>query len=366
MSELADILEARRKLEMTHKPPPKKPTPAEAATVSVALSLVSPWLGGTMAGMADAANEGRSVLSAISDAVMPTRAGPSKIEMFKRVGKGVYDKLLPQALQATGADRGTPDYYSPRTKEFYGDTGLTIVPGAEPKKPEILSEIFYKRAQLAKPKWSKKGVEGWSGDADQVLQIPELYDQFPQLARANIRARAVPDYGEPQGSWSEAAMTAKVNAGDRAGVKSGLMHELTHGVQGLDGQPRGTEPPFMGDTLDHMTRLGLVRKLSKEERSDLSTLLYRFHTGEALARAAQSREKLSNWEKLETIPFESVLTPQGKVADPNLYISRYQPGVVTQDELGQILRILHVQDTRRPGKSPFVQSMDVRGALGLP
>lgn len=360
---LKQRIELERRRGMEHKPPPAKPSPEDAAAVSAAMSLVSPFMGGIVSGVAESANEGKSPLAALGDAFIPTKAGPAKLDMFKRVSDAAYKKILPQAVDALDTKaRGKPEYYSRKTQEFHGDTGFSLWPSGKPDKPLILTEIDYKLRDLPPPtRTYSTGTELYKGDADKILNIPELYDEFPQLRQAQIKGVVNPKVKDTEGWWL--GHGANVNAGSRTKLLEGLVHEVgNHGVQELNQLPLGSSPRFMDLQIDLLQRLGLVRALDQGEKDYLARYLYSMHTGEQLATAGEKRAHLTPWERLSTHPMESTAV-KGKILDPSGYISRYQRGQVTQEELAQILEAIRLRDRNNPHKNPASLPGDLGSVL---
>ena len=142
---------------------------------------------------------------------------------------------------------------------------------------------------------------------EDVLQHPELFQAYPELGRAPFN----PISGLPyEASWDPSTgMLMQKELAKYATAGKGLStHELQHGVQQLEGLPRGGDP-------DEMMALGV--------RPEVADEIYRRLAGEAEARAAMSRMGFTPAERRAFPPWQSYDVPlEQLIVRPN------QPGPV--------------------------------------
>lgn len=213
-----------------------------------------------------------------------------------------------------------------------GNVGLEAIPGgalAGKMAPAILAGVGARRAPLDKLRTAfdmeKAGASaddiwqtaGWERGADgkwrfeipdtnssinqqaqdelqryntvvlgDLLNHPELYDAYPDLARLPV----VPDHGSG-GGYAGSSIRIGV---DEPNIRGTLLHEGQHGVQGVEGFAAGANPDHVQKTISRGLSDAIARSASPEEAAALQAIksrpynaaydAYRATAGEVEAR----------------------------------------------------------------------------------
>jgi hypothetical protein len=172
---------------------------------------------------------------------------------------------------------------------------------------------------------------------EEVMRHPELFAAYPQLKGNQVML--LPATSKNNASYSPTEGIIRVNPNLTADqATSSMLHELQHGVQEIEGFNKGTDAGFILKNLqkqqdDIDTRLTEANralskavgtdqyetlmkardKISKEYRNLVGTDIrgifgkamdeYKSYGGEAEARLAQARQKLTNEQRRSIFPF---------------------------------------------------------------
>lgn len=130
-----------------------------------------------------------------------------------------------------------------------------------------------------------------SGSAASLMHHPELYKNYPQLQSSGMTITR--QSGEPSGLWAN--NTANVVAPNMAQGRSVGLHELQHGVQGIEGFSPGNNPAYYAYQIEK----GMKNNPEQFKNYDFNELsnqahdLYHRTAGEVEARNVQHRADFS-------------------------------------------------------------------------
>jgi len=200
---------------------------------------------------------------------------------------------------------------------------------------------------------------------EDILHHPELLEAYPELGKIKVEAHGS-TRGE-KGSYSQSKNTISIRedlSPDEA--RSTILHELTHGVQGIEGMNRGANYrqlvqyfekqqqdllPKISELSDQMREANMAGDMEKyrqimTERDALSKQYtdinpeelgyeaYRNHAGEAEARMVQARRNLTPEELRKQFPYQYTgKEGTGLDIDPDqAIVTTKQPGTINMPE----------------------------------
>jgi hypothetical protein len=172
------------------------------------------------------------------------------------------------------------------------------------------------------------------GPLEKVIEHPEFHEAYPQLSQTTVdltTSGRVPDTSHISGYYAPAGRETpahiSLTAGSEEAARSGLLHEMQHGVQDIEGFAPGADPRALVPASKQQIA-GLARRTFDAMGGDWSALtpaerktierqtrfrVYEKHAGETEARNVQARR---NQEHLgppwlsEDIPREQQIIPQ--------------------------------------------------------
>jgi hypothetical protein len=104
----------------------------------------------------------------------------------------------------------------------------------------------------------------------QVIDHPELFQAYPELAKVTVQAENLPGY---KGSFTPSGTSSigkiRLKDGDPESVRSTLLHEIQHAIQRIDGTTGGSNP-------------AKEQKFSKETKNKLQELTAEINAGKQL------------------------------------------------------------------------------------
>ena len=206
---------------------------------------------------------------------------------------------------------------------------------------------------------------------EEVMRHPELFEAYPQLKGNQVML--LPATSKNNASYSPTERIIRVNPNLTADqATSSMLHELQHGVQEIEGFNKGTDAAVILKNLqkqqdDIDTRLTEANRalskavgtdqydtlmkardaIGKEYRNLVGTDIrgifgkamdeYKSYGGEAEARLAQTRQRLTNEERKRIYPFEK--GPYALDINPNDAIIQMEHNspILTRKELLQQL-----------------------------
>jgi hypothetical protein len=141
-----------------------------------------------------------------------------------------------------------------------------------------------------------------TGSVQSLMSHPELFKHYPQLQGANMSITR--QGGDPSGLWEGPtpmsdnpinSYTAHVVAPDMRSGRSIALHELQHGVQGIEGFSAGNNPAYYAAEIER----GMRNQPNQFQGYDFNKIasqadeLYRKTAGEVEARNVQHRAGFS-------------------------------------------------------------------------
>lgn len=144
-----------------------------------------------------------------------------------------------------------------------------------------------------------------------VLDYPELYDAYPELADVTVRYATMDDYygralygnGEPE------ILINRNLEGEWSRIRSILLHEIQHHIQHIEGFAKGGTPSLARRLVNNRAAMGDANALALRDSSDME--LYFRIAGEIEARNVQKRMDWPRDER-EAIPFNETLEYPGE------------------------------------------------------
>jgi hypothetical protein len=150
---------------------------------------------------------------------------------------------------------------------------------------------------------ASKGV--WAGALSDILDHPELFKQYPDLAKMDVIAQYNPMGPGTSGSFHGNYIRLNSNQFDGPnGMHGALLHELQHAVQDKEGFARGASP----SDFTYKNSPLFAEKKSGEDPYDT----YRRVAGEVEARMVQSRMPVSDLGRKLIYPTPDVL-PENQI-----------------------------------------------------
>ena len=144
-----------------------------------------------------------------------------------------------------------------------------------------------------------------------VLDYPELYDAYPELADVTVRYATMDDaYGRALYGNGEPAILINHNLeGEWSRIRSILLHEIQHHIQHIEGFAKGGTPSYARRLVNNRAAMGDADALALRGYSDME--LYLRMAGEIEARNVQKR---MDWpmDEREAYPFNSTLEYPGE------------------------------------------------------
>lgn len=142
----------------------------------------------------------------------------------------------------------------------------------------------------------------FTGPAEAMFQHPELYKAYPELKNVKMYNTVYgnPPNGVGKGSYDMNARVANIAAPDLANARSVALHELQHGVQGVENFARGGDPRYMA-LLQEKTPLKLPLPLQNADPHQI----YGSLAGEVEARNVQKRMDFEPYERKLVPPWDS-------------------------------------------------------------
>lgn len=248
------------------------------------------------------ADFGTALLGAVPGAGMVARG-------TKR-GAAWMDRNLPQGFNRL-LDALYPADPRSTTNTFAGPTAKTADQAALAKAQEMNAQGASRDDIWRETGWGQ-GVDGkWrfeiddsgsfyrgsraagSSSANEVFLHPELYDAYPALGRARVREGSV-DAPE-SGSWYGGGPGHPTMTVLGPNASSTSVHEMQHGVQGIEGFSRGGSLGFDAQIRGHDTRFPVIKKLQDDLNEVRELKAYAAFKGappeklESLQRAIQDR-----------------------------------------------------------------------------
>jgi len=106
---------------------------------------------------------------------------------------------------------------------------------------------------------------GGSGTLGSILDHPALYEAYPELAEIEVEA-SILDVKKPLGVFDGKVM--KVTAGSQEELLGGILHEVQHAIQDIEGFARGGLPKDMAEILDNSAFEAVEREHDQLLRSE--------------------------------------------------------------------------------------------------
>jgi hypothetical protein len=172
------------------------------------------------------------------------------------------------------------------------------------------------------------------GPLEQVIEHPEFHEAYPQLSKTTVdltTSGSTPDTSYLSGYYAPAGRETpahiSLTAGSEETARSGLLHEMQHGVQEIEGFAPGADPRSLRPASPQQIR-GLAQRTFQARGGDWSALtpaerkevekqvrfrVYEKHAGETEARNVQARrdqEHLGPPWLSEDIPREQQIIPR--------------------------------------------------------
>jgi hypothetical protein len=148
-------------------------------------------------------------------------------------------------------------------------------------------------------KFTRAGYARENGKLDEILDFPQLFEAYPELAKVNVTFEMLREGVNAQFN----SQTNTITLGDRA-TKSSLIHEVQHAIQDIEGFPRG-------GALKQFLPTTWTNNLDEDNRSiDEAWRQYSSLAGEVEARNAQMRLYMTDQQRYTTPISESEDTPR--------------------------------------------------------
>lgn len=165
--------------------------------------------------------------------------------------------------------------------------------------------------------------------AKYMLEHPELYAAYPELADTSIRlyrGSNSPRGTETAGAyWDRNNNAVNINEAmlkdPRFDPRLAALHEMQHAVQDIEGMSQGTNPSAYYLDMDNFLKFYEKRiddpKLTQQKATELAKNdWYRAHQGEAEARQTTDRADMTDAERRSTFP-EYDIPPDTLLSPPN-------------------------------------------------
>ncbi|NBU76601.1 MAG: lytic transglycosylase domain-containing protein, partial [Planctomycetes bacterium] len=165
--------------------------------------------------------------------------------------------------------------------------------------------------------------------AKYMLEHPELYAAYPQLADTNIRLyrgnNGFPGAETAGAYWDRNNNAVNINEAmlkdPRFNPRLAALHEMQHAVQDIEGMSQGTNPNAYKYDMDNFLKFYEKRiddpKLTQQKATELAKEdWYRAHQGEAEARQTTDRADMTEAERRSTFP-EYDIPPDMLLSPPN-------------------------------------------------
>lgn len=194
------------------------------------------------------------VLSALGFTDGP--AGPVKAMFMGALAKGApLDAILKaQRMKAKGASADDIYAATTRVKDGRLQPGITFdkagnaVWEISDDQAQINNRLDFRghRSFVHRQTGRQHDLEQFQGPLDKILDHPELYEARPDLRKLDVFVTA--DKGVKPGRHSgafwphDSSISIDANPTD---IKSPLLHEVQHAIQGSEGWPRGGSPDAM-------------------------------------------------------------------------------------------------------------------------
>ncbi len=257
------------------------------------------------------------------------RQGPKALSMIERA---------PTKLSKQAAAELAKDPLGGRAMQFFKDTGTHIDPAGNVRRTfsDIEASVTPTLAKELSRAIRGKQFTAISGESQDFFSHPELYNQYPSLAKMPVVVDWQP--GKPsvaaqyRGPGAGAVEMANVSVqGSPQGWKysplSAWLHEMQHAVQTANDLPGGTSPRAIADMLfaelDKKAPGASLDPGLRETVKRLARSRYFSTLGEADARATQflSRFPEDQLKKVNPVAayrdeFNTPLRPASIVVDP--------------------------------------------------
>ncbi len=267
-----DLITLREARKQEGSQLPKGTAALTAAGVTGTLALQDDDLRSVAAGLVDQLGAPAAGLTAMFLPAMKGSHGVKAAEKLKESGasrKEIWEK--------TGLFQGPEGVW----RHEISDTGAGLVAGLErnPYDKELLSPV-----SMFKPK--KLG---------ELIDHPELYRNFPELKDADVKSTGF-NFGL-KGGFDEKSNTFYLGGGKAADVRSTLLHEIQHYVQGKGGMARGgSSEQFLAPDVAEMRKE--LNDQWREYRDNGWKDVNEYTFGQAVEKEKKG-EKLYDFEKEE-------------------------------------------------------------------
>ena len=138
-----------------------------------------------------------------------------------------------------------------------------------------------------------------------VLNHPELYKEYPELK--NVLVKKTPAGGTEWGSFDRRNNIMSIQEGmSPSDTLDTIIHELQHGVQGIEGWARGGSPTGLFETeaaVKLADKVGGIKALGpRVNLGDISYNIYKRLAGEVEARMAEARRLMTPEQRMRVAP----------------------------------------------------------------
>lgn len=183
--------------------------------------------------------------------------GPAELKSIGIAGAGIIAgrKAKSPAVQAALKAAEQMEASGKRVEEIFQTTGSFISPGDKQRRVHIPDTEA--KLKLESPNSTGEYL------LSQLLEHPKLFEAYPELASAKISVRQPGGtfYGEYGRDIHTGNQTITVR--NNEDMLSTLMHEIQHGVQDIEGFPRGGSASLMSSILSRDTDMDKYIDLSE-------------------------------------------------------------------------------------------------------
>lgn len=243
---------------------------------------------------------------------------------------------LPALRAASGQRRGLKEFFSDTRGTFGGEKALKADKGllkaaqemeaSGSSRDEIIRVTGWFRQKDGKWRFeiddSKAQMTGKaSGELGTVMKHPELYENYPKLARVRVESRELPAgiQGMHDAANNRVSLSYKTGSPEKRDI---LLHEVTHPIQDIEGFSPGANPSpaqalikgtYANQVLNEMVRPGMASSPSLTREAAQEGYLRGL--GEVEARNVQRRKDMNAIERREIPPWvtQSQIEPEEKV-----------------------------------------------------